>query len=441
MRRILAFVMCVSGFTLTFSWARADEPAVAAAADEADPSTELAPARPVERTDPPSRPAVVRTEPGSHRQEQHEVDRSQGDQRERFWAERRRRIDELRDKYTSPEFIQQQQERLEQLEEKLEQLADAYSGPALEQARQYLESRLARAEKLLENLGTESAHAADDSTDDTSSERTIQGRLEQLRIQLQAAAERYTGEALERTREALERQIEHLEEVQQHDEARLRTWLRLYEIQSEFGRPQIVEERIEALSRYYEHLAEHPEHAERPGRAQAEIALIERFLAEVKERRERDAARRHDAVERPPQRHHDNDELHERLRHIHAAIEHLEAADLPDIAHDLRRRAQELQHQTEVRRDMEAHERNLIQQQRKLAERRNELKRQEAIARFEAERAERRATGRERAGAEHRETEAARDLSEQLRDLRREVRRLRQEVQEIREAAPKTDPE
>ena len=80
MRRFLAFAMCVSGFTLTFSWTRADEPAVAAAAENLPPA-------------PPSR-LVARDEPESQEQTADEAAPSAEDRLERIQQERERRMAE-----------------------------------------------------------------------------------------------------------------------------------------------------------------------------------------------------------------------------------------------------------------------------------------------------------------------------------------------------------
>ncbi|MBL8848485.1 MAG: hypothetical protein JNG89_02330 [Planctomycetaceae bacterium] len=178
MRRFLAFVICISGFTIAVSWTRADEPAV--------PATDNGPTSPAAAVPSPSaRPEIVRTEPGEYRRQAEEQSRESED----------RQPDSTSD---------QLQRHLDHLYEQASHLNEHFVGPALEHARSVVEARIAQIEQIQQREATvpddvEAIEIAD---------------LEQNLAELLAHAERLestAGEHLEAARRAIEQRVDEVE--------------------------------------------------------------------------------------------------------------------------------------------------------------------------------------------------------------------------------------
>ena len=277
MRRFLAFAMCVSGFTLTFSWSRADEPAVAATADDAESAEEAAPPRSVETADPPSRRGVVRTEPGSYRKDLGGAGQDDDGRPDDLPQELMRRIEELQAKYATPEFVEQQQHRLEKLHAKLERLADRYSDEALEVAQEAVESQIALIEDVLANADKRRAaiiaQIEDESAEDRSSDDTPNpARRPDAYREMQRRRERAQHEVSERVEQRLQQLTEMMEELAESGAE-----------EAEAVRDEI-EKQIDRLEHY---LAERRERRDaRDGSSSAEVAeMVNQYEAALERAR------------------------------------------------------------------------------------------------------------------------------------------------------------
>lgn len=416
MRRLLAFAMCVSGFTLAISWSRADEPT---ATEDAQPGTLAG--------EPSARPVVVRTEPGEQHAAEKSVDRdvaaaSELIAPEKGRAERRRRLDDARLRNwlriydhssrhgsTIP-VVEQQLERLGHLEQAVEQLPGKYVGRELELARARFEQEIALIERFLDEVqerqaadaaAKQEAQAAKKKpADDPRTKLAEQSAAEQIRELQNRMAELQAGEGPVAQR--LQKELERLRQLAGEVE------------QSAGKEAEAVREEIER-----------------------QIDNVERYLRERRERR--DAAEKSKVPFGEGEAHADAEmrALRERLRHLQAAIEHLNAAGMPEVARDLQRHAENLRREAELHRtanaQREAALRAVEEAEREAAELRERVSRDRELLR---QRERKEAAAREADKTAERETDVdgVREIAEQVRELRQELRRMRAEIDELRNA-------
>lgn len=217
MRRIFAFLMCVSGFSLAVTYTHGDDPAATPIAEPADAAAQPEPAIP--QTEP-SDSVPQAADPAADTQQALQEMLAR-------WRELYREAvgdDELRSE------IEQSMKQVEREYERTRRHAELYAGEALKRVQAALDERVARFEESLEEAEAQSARRADDEdkprderSPDAGNEShdreapmpahptaTIESHLSGLR-RLAEQLEQSAGEETEKARVAVEQQIDQLE--------------------------------------------------------------------------------------------------------------------------------------------------------------------------------------------------------------------------------------